>query len=257
MSTFYNSNSAKANALELIGEDEWNNEEQTIKISAHYTGPSGPYNNRKVMNTRKLYGMEISEIPKQNTAFSPIKRLTNTVNLLRFKYKIMFRNDAMQPVVFNYAIIAPKNKIATYEGEIAPTQPYVISGLADDKFFESGAGTIGQDMQPNLTSIEYNHLAINPIKHSVLMHKRVTLGERPGGSTYRSINKESSYKYVEGELPINRQVKYTNTSHHCDTPIYMVFWCDHVLDESGTASTPSVMYVMMDNTLYWTQGLVA
>lgn len=168
--------------------------------------------------SRTLHVGEITAIPKQTSLLEIDRRERNIVNALGWKiqWELSHTIAAIQPIVFNWALIAPKGKQGTPD--------------ATD-FFRNHGGSRGIDFGIALSSGTFNNNKINDDLYDIITHRKVTLGPSnvSASLTYPPYKCQTT---IDTWVPLNRQLRY-DTQEGCMSPVYIVYWCDIMTNNGG------------------------
>lgn len=189
--------------------------------------------------TRLLYDNELTAIAGGDGENKRDRQLINAKGI-EFTYHVA--NKLTSPVFVNVAIIAPKH---TTDG---------ISGI---DFFRSSDGDRGKNFSIALSALELHYLPINTDKYNILRHYRHQLGSQADtAGTYNSDAGRGNWLSRKYYVPINRQLRYDGTlSNTCNTPIFMVYWCDRMdCAPSDPATLDAVQFSFM-HTMFFTDVL--
>lgn len=184
--------------------------------------------------TRTLYACPLIVVP-HTTTNDIDDRQRNIVNLRGIKLCVALNSKISgQPLYLNYAIVWPKNG-----------QQLVASQSTYGNFFRQtlGGSNRSQDFGVGLSALEFHCTPINTDDWAVLMHKRMILNQNSSApSTFNNQN-GNSYRHIMKYVKIGRQVRFSNLNQN--TPesgqLYVVFWCDVMNAQFGSASVPNAL----------------
>lgn len=196
---------------------------------------------RDTLIIKSLHSQCITDIPP-TSALDVNERNRQAVNLRGWRFYMEMQNVAVatdSDVIFNWAIIAPRNPTAggtsnMDEGEetndSVMLEDFFRDGTQDTRSLNFNIPTGGSPKWWN--SLVYNKYPINPDKYHILRHKKFFLAdtENANGPTTRSVR-----MYV----PLKRQIRYYNQSNGVAYDrVFMVAWAD-VVGSSETTVTPT------------------
>lgn len=189
-------------------------------------------------DTRTLYFEEITDIVQGNGADDRERHLINCKGI---ECTYHFFNLENQPKFLNVAIIAPKHN---------------ASGVSVADFFRANDGSRATNFASGLTALEMHYLPINTDRYVIMKHHRYQLGAQADSTQYNSDAGPGNWISKKMWLPINRQLRYeTSLATSCNTPIYIVWWCDRMRTPAGQAPTPGLVSTSMMHTMFFTDVL--
>lgn len=189
------------------------------------------------VNTRTLYANELTQITRGPNIN---ERTRDVVNLLGFSIKMHFTGRFTVPLYFNIAIIAPKSP----DRSIAPwnTSPGSATTLAD--FFRNHGNVRGHAFDTNRTPIQFHNLPINTDEYEVFTRRKFYLFPNSGAGGY-PVGSRVNFTKKNFYVKIKRQMRYDSiSSSSCQTPIFIVWWCDRLDLAAGG---------LVENDVAWSQ----
>lgn len=184
-------------------------------------------------STRSLYLNNVMDI-ERGSALN--KRERDMIHVKGFKLCMEVKSNTAtvssgNELLFNYALLCPKS-----------------NGVETAKFFRHSDGdTRNQDFSTNLNSTEFHCLPINNDKYHVLMHRKLRLGD-----SLNDVN--SSYRFIQQYIPINRQFRYeeggAGKTVNYDQ-IFLVYWADIGMKTASSAVVTAAYNVTNSGILYF------
>lgn len=174
---------------------------------------------------RIAYFDEITNIPGSTGAYNTVRntRDRNVINISGLKMYVHVKNNATSPVLFNIAVLQPKNS----------------TGVSATNFFKDmGNPTYpssrGRDFNTNLSGIEMSLSNINTDKFNILWHVRRRIGPDGTGGGYVH-NADNNSIVIKRYLKIGKQFRYDeDVTPKCQTPMYIVYWGATITSAAGT-----------------------
>lgn len=177
------------------------------------------------MSTRTLYDYNVVNIPPYTTD-NNAEREHDQVNLRGLKLDIMLSTSSTcpDPMYFHWALVQPR-----YQATISTNEFFSADGI-------TAAGRGIDFASATLSAQQFNILPISTDRFTVLIHKKVLIGQKILANI--SYSGTPYIQHISRYVPIKRQLQYENTlSPSCSTPIYLVFWCDIISAVAGGAPT--------------------
>lgn len=189
--------------------------------------------NLQFRDGKVLHQLELTNIP---FGVERDERSRLTTNISGFKLNLQLRNARTQPMMFNYALIAPRNG----------------STILTDDFFRSPGSERSINFSTNLTALDLDKYSINRDLYTVLMHKKVKLVASNNGSTYQA-NQGQNYAIRSHYCPLKRQIRFANTTVNMPESghVFFVHWTVHFGDTSNTGVQPNAMQIAEDFRIYF------
>lgn len=168
-------------------------------------------------NTRTLYDNELTEIPEANSAFDIQGRRRDIVNLRGFKCCATIHNLSDTPLMFNWAIVAPRGN---------------ASAITTQDFFRGTNAERALDADNNLSTLQWHCSAINTDRFTVLKHKKMMIAPNanPEGSNF-TFNVANNVKVIDDWTKLDRQLRYAEGK--CLDAVFVVYWADFYGQPSG------------------------
>jgi len=190
--------------------------------------------------TRTLHVGEITAIPKQTSALEIDLRERNIVNAVGWKiqWELSHTINTIEPLVFNWAIIAPKGK----QG---------VPNATD--FFRNRGGSRGIDFSTALHSGTFNNNKINDDLYDIVTHRRVTLGPSNTAATV-SYPLMKTQHVIDTWVPLNRQLRY-DAQEGCISPVYVVYWLDHMVNNGAQPIVTSALRSQKSIAIHFKESL--
>lgn len=179
------------------------------------------------MSTRTLYDYNVVNIPPY-TNDNNAEREHDQINLRGLKIDILLSTSSTctDPMYFHWALVQPR-----YQATISTNEFFSADGITAKGRGIDFAAT-------DLSAQQFNTLPISTDRFTVLIHKKVLIGQKIlANVSYSGI---PYVQHISRYVPIKRQLQYENTmSPSCSTPIYICFWADHISANAGGAPTGS------------------
>lgn len=180
------------------------------------------------IGTRALHVVALTDIPQGDDIN---ERQRRSANLRGVKFCIEMRNSSERPLYVNMAVVHHK-------GELDVTTVH-------ERFFHGSGVNRGLNFDDSRSSNELHCLPLNTDKFVVLAHKRFRLAG-PKESFVQDYNDQQGRNYmnVDWYTNIKRNVQFTEAAGSSVTPgsnVYMIYWCDQFLTDSGTSSVASAL----------------
>lgn len=188
----------------------------------------------ELLNTRQLY-VEVLTRVDRGTGISERER--DIINARGFDLCGTIVSTNSIPLVFNIALLVPKQQ----------------SGVSGTNFFRniSSQNFRDENFSTARSQVELHCLPINSDNYLILYHMRGSVNGTRVSNDPNS-GAESSYKMVRRYKPIKRQIPYSGESGlACDSPVFMVYWCDQVGADSLSPSLPSVCKFQWRHAFYF------
>jgi len=181
-------------------------------------------NDQSNFASRGLFTTNLVEIP-QTTTNAINQRQRNIVNISGFKICLEVRNNTESPLVWNWAIISPRDSV----------------GITLSDFFRGNGTTRGVDFSDALSSCDINHRAINSDNFYILKRGKFTLVQVGTGSNPTTgFTTRTGFNYIQTQryFKLNRQIRYDGPNgNNVETKsVFFVHWADNILVPEGTAA---------------------
>lgn len=204
-------------------------------------------NDEFVDATRSFYSVKLTGIPQDDKMFeSRAMRERALITISGFRYCIALRNNLDKPLIFHYAIIAPKN-------------PREFEGGKTDNFFRSmGTEDRAHDFNTQLSAQEFDCLPINSDKFVILKHKKLLIGPKPAVLSSAAYQNEvvPNWVNIDGYERLNRQIRYEiNNPHEEANPVWLVYWADHFLNAKNQPPEPNAFHLQRKVITYFRETL--
>lgn len=154
------------------------------------------------------------------------QRERGVANIRGFKICMAVRNQLLDPLYFNAAVVSPKNTTS-----ITPANFFRGNGTAER----------GIDFDNARTALEFHCLNLNTDKFVILKHKRYRL--RGTGNTAFTDGTGKSYMNLDWYIKLKRQLRFEGASAGpIADPVFLVYWMDNFRADAndppvlGTAS---------------------
>lgn len=174
-------------------------------------------------NTRTLILDSLCDIP--HTIDNNINgRQRHVVNLRGFKLCMEIRNNTVDPLYVNLALIMHKSALN-------PTT---------SNFFRDQTTERAKDFNNALTGLEFHCSPINTDDYVVLFHKRYRLDPNNAGTVNYSTNGKN-YMNFDRYIPIKRQIRYDNNGDLAPQSGNLFFcqWYTRMFETSTTVPVPA------------------
>lgn len=185
-------------------------------------------------DSRRLYIREMTQIPQDLTGNNIDERQRYMINLRGFKICCELRNTGGVPLLFNMAVVSPKGQKSDLE-----QNPILSVGTAvEPDFFRGNGNTRAVAFDGGaLNSNDFHCRPINADQFTILMHKRMIIGQNSNNGTWGE-QQRNSYRFVMKYIPIKRQIRYdTNGADSCQSgKIFLIYWYDQMQSVTGAAS---------------------
>lgn len=179
-------------------------------------------NNGLNLATRTLYFSALTSIPEGGTGSTD--RRKDTVNLRGFLIQLNISNKVTNPVCYNWALVAPKDR---------------NNGITTTNFFRSYGAQRGETFSATtLSSIDFKHRPINTDLYHILAHKRIMLAKNAGETD----GNRGFYVNKKWYIPLKKQIRFEIQGDELSLDnIYWIVWCDINNSIVGTGVTDDVI----------------
>lgn len=197
------SNAAKKReAMRRVGDDNGTSEAKNAGVRVGLTN----------MNPQQLYQDTLLDITKNATTSETLnRRLRDVINFRGVKICMNFRAEgAIGTTVawMNVAVISPKSDLTA--STAIPNAEFFRHPMGDRRDIDFG--------DASLNNLDYACCSINTDRYNVHKRHKVTVG--PAGST-----EGLKERYVEFYIPIDRQIRYQDSSAYPEGKnMYLVWW---------------------------------
>lgn len=200
------------------------------------------------VQTRSMHYANIVEIPIDDENHeSRNKRERSVIKISGFKYCLHLQNLSDAPLLFHYAIVAPKNP---FEFGLGP---------GGDFFRDIGTPNRSKNFTTALTAQEFDCLPINTDKFVILKHKKFTIGPWKGSTGTARFNDETlkNWAKVDGYEKLNRQIRYDTTGSTQEAnPVYFIYWCDKMMAAANSPVVVDALHVQRKLVTYFRETSV-
>jgi hypothetical protein len=171
------------------------------------------------LNTRTLYSVDLTSIPKNIATDDIDRRDRNLANIRGFKLHLVCRHITAHVMQYNIAVISPKSAILVNE----------------TNFFRGTGNERGIDFDfATLSSNDFRTRHINTDIYNILMHKRYKLHPLTQGAGLYSIGSGKNWMTFDRWVPLKRQLRYDSTGDvPSSNPVYLVYWWDGLMENVG------------------------
>jgi len=172
-------------------------------------------------DTRTLYALDLTNLT-QGT--NPFNRTRSLVNMRGFRICFHVRNNAVDPLYFNFAVIAPKDDLGS-------------AGIPTANFFRSNQGDRSVTFDTTRSGLEMHCLPINTDDYTILKHKRFILNSVNNVSNVvMSREYGATWTTFTWYIPLKRQVRYNapEGATPTDGRVFYVYWASSVRATSGS-----------------------
>lgn len=196
----------------------------------------------QLIDTRTLYDVELTDTTRDTTTLWGRER--DTANISGWKICMEFASNAVDPLYFHVAIIAPKD------------DPNIVTG----QFFRSPGSSDQRaiDFSTTLNSLNFHCYSINTDRYTVLKHRKYKIIPSTYGAAQLSgavDNSGHSYGNLEWWVPLNRKITYREpnapATSKSNNKVFMVWWCDLFGATSNSAVRPSSMSLSQHVEVYF------
>lgn len=198
---------------------------------------------RRAFNTTQVLGSSDRTLQTRNLCNIEFgdnvdERQRNMINIRGFKICMEFKNNLIEPIYVNVAIL--HNKDST-DGEPTNTDFFRASGSNRGIDFGNAA----------LTGLDYHCRNINTDKHVILMHRRYKLTDKSTSGTFEA-NQGNSYMTMQRYIPLKRQIRFDgNADTVPNGSVYLCWWVSTWGSPAGAAPTAAAYDVTYRYTTYY------
>lgn len=212
--------------------------------------------------TRRLYAFDCTAIRRAyqgGISTEPImarnERLLATCKFVGIRYMFVLRNSDVNPIMFNYALISFKNRNYPLNSIDYPAEPYTCPTLMTDGFFREYSNSRDVNFTNSLSACQINHNPISTDQYVVHMHKRRLLGPLPTSTGWTGEVHEN-FTTIKGFFKVNRIIRFNDDdTDECETPVYMVYWCDRMHGAPDSVPVLSAVFAMQKHEAVFNSGI--